>query len=54
MVLAATTHQEFFLDNPDQACAECQQEIYNRYQKTPMARASGIAADGRAGELLPQ
>jgi predicted CXXCH cytochrome family protein len=35
--------------NPDKVCAGCHQEIYDSYQATPMARASGPAADG----LLP-
>jgi hypothetical protein len=35
--------------NPDQVCAGCHQKIYESYQATPMARASGAAADG----LLP-
>jgi Flp pilus assembly protein TadD len=35
--------------NPDNACAGCHQKIYDSYQATPMARASGVAADG----LLP-
>jgi hypothetical protein len=35
--------------DPDKACAHCHQEIYRSYQATPMARASGLAADG----LLP-
>jgi predicted CXXCH cytochrome family protein len=34
---------------PDKACARCHQKIYDSYQATPMARASGFAADG----LLP-
>ena len=34
---------------PDQACAHCHQKIFDSYQKTPMARASGPAVDG----LLP-
>jgi hypothetical protein len=35
--------------DPDKACAHCHQGIYGSYQATPMARASGLAADG----LLP-
>ncbi len=35
--------------NPDKPCAGCHQKIYDTYQSTPMARASGAAADG----LLP-
>jgi predicted CXXCH cytochrome family protein len=34
---------------PDRACAHCHQEIFDSYEKTVMARASGDAADG----LLP-
>jgi predicted CXXCH cytochrome family protein len=34
------------LDHPDQACAACHQEIYDRYQRTPMAQGSGLAMDG--------
>jgi predicted CXXCH cytochrome family protein len=34
---------------PDQACAGCHQKIFDSYQKTPMAQASGLAVDG----LLP-
>jgi tetratricopeptide (TPR) repeat protein len=30
----------------DQACAPCHLEIYERYRKTPMANASGPAAEG--------
>lgn len=33
-------------EDPDAACASCHREIYERYKKTPMANASGIAADG--------
>lgn len=32
--------------DPDAQCASCHQEIYERYKETPMARASGSAADG--------
>jgi predicted CXXCH cytochrome family protein len=35
--------------NRDTVCAKCHQAIYESYEKTPMARASGDAADG----LLP-
>jgi len=34
---------------PNAACAPCHREIYERYRKTPMANASGAAAD----ELIP-
>lgn len=32
--------------NSDAACAGCHRAIYDRYEKTPMANASGKAADG--------
>jgi len=32
--------------DPDAACAKCHQQIYASYERTPMARASGLAADG--------
>ena len=32
--------------DPDAQCASCHREIYERYKETPMARASGPAADG--------
>lgn len=32
--------------NPDLVCAACHQQIYDRYEQTPMARASGAAANG--------
>ena len=44
-VSAAAPAQE----SPDAACARCHQAIYDSYQKTPMAQASGAATDG----LLP-
>lgn len=33
-------------ENPDAACAQCHRKIYDSYEQTPMARASGSAADG--------
>jgi Cytochrome c554 and c-prime len=36
-------------ENPDKPCARCHQAIYESYQRTPMAQASGAATDG----LLP-
>jgi predicted CXXCH cytochrome family protein len=33
-------------DDPNRACAGCHQEIYERYQMTPMANASGPALEG--------
>src|ERR1022692_1019333 len=35
--------------SPDAVCVTCHQAIYTSYRKTPMARASGPAAEG----LLP-
>ncbi len=32
--------------NPDAVCAQCHEKIYNSYEKTPMARGSGLAATG--------
>lgn len=32
--------------DPNAACAPCHREIYDRYRKTPMANASGIAVNG--------
>jgi len=32
--------------DPNAACAACHEAIYKRYRKTPMANASGLAADG--------
>jgi predicted CXXCH cytochrome family protein len=37
------------LADPDAVCAGCHREIYARYERTPMARGSGVAMDG----LLP-
>lgn len=34
------------LDHPDEVCASCHKDIYDRYEKTQMARGSGIATDG--------
>jgi hypothetical protein len=31
---------------PDAPCRGCHQQIYDRYEQTPMARASGRAIDG--------
>ena len=33
-------------DNPDARCAGCHRAIYEKYEQTPMAHASGAAADG--------
>ena len=37
------------LQSPDQVCANCHRAIYDSYQKTSMARGSGLATEG----LLP-
>lgn len=34
------------LHNPDLVCAGCHREIYDAYERTPMARGSGMAVDG--------
>lgn len=34
------------LSKPDAACASCHEDIYERYRQTPMAHASGPAAEG--------
>ena len=51
-VLAATAvasvATRLHLDNPDQVCRQCHQDIYDRYERTPMALGSGLAADGLA------
>ena len=46
VIAASAAHQEATLEDPDRVCAGCHREIYERYEKTPMARASGLAADG--------
>jgi tetratricopeptide (TPR) repeat protein len=48
-VPAAVAANESSTANPDAACAGCHREIYDSYQRTPMAQASGAATDG----LLP-
>jgi predicted CXXCH cytochrome family protein len=45
----AFTAQLASTENADATCAKCHQAIYDNYQKTPMAQASGRAARG----LLP-
>lgn len=37
---------ETSLENPDAICANCHKEIYDHYQRTQMARGSGLATDG--------
>ena len=32
--------------NPDEVCGSCHKEIYEKYERTPMARASGPAMEG--------
>lgn len=40
------------LENPDVVCASCHRAIYDRYERTPMARGSGIATDAlQAGSM---
>ncbi len=34
------------LENPDRSCAGCHAAIYKQYERTAMARSSGLAADG--------
>jgi tetratricopeptide (TPR) repeat protein len=46
LITAAATQQEPTLNDPDRTCAECHADIYERYQKTPMARGSGVAING--------
>jgi predicted CXXCH cytochrome family protein len=48
-VCAAMAASPFSIENGDRVCAKCHQAIYDSYQATPMAQASGAAADG----LLP-
>jgi tetratricopeptide (TPR) repeat protein len=43
--LGTTVLQTPALENPDLACAACHQSIYDHYQRTPMARGSGLALD---------
>lgn len=37
------------LDHPDAVCASCHREIYDHYEKTQMARGSGVATE----DLIP-
>jgi Tetratricopeptide repeat/Cytochrome c554 and c-prime len=32
--------------HPDSICIDCHREIYEKYERTPMARGSGVAVDG--------
>jgi predicted CXXCH cytochrome family protein len=40
------SHTTVRLANPDAVCVECHKEIYEKYERTPMARGSGAAVDG--------
>jgi predicted CXXCH cytochrome family protein len=44
MATQRSTAQSFH--HPDEACASCHQAIYQQYEKTSMARGSGVATDG--------
>lgn len=44
--ICAVTQPKGATPDPDRACANCHKDIYDRYRQTPMARASGSAADG--------
>ncbi len=44
-VYAAETNASS-LTNPDAVCASCHQQIYDRYERTQMARGSGLAING--------
>lgn len=46
VVAATSPPQKIRLDDPDHVCKGCHEEIYERYVQSPMANASGIAADG--------
>jgi predicted CXXCH cytochrome family protein len=38
--------QAALAQNPDAVCSGCHSEIYEKYERTPMARGSGAAVDG--------
>ena len=40
------------LTHPNAICRKCHQQIYDRYEKTPMAMGSGLALDGLDDEEL--
>ena len=44
MVYAATSTPT--MANPDAVCRKCHQQIYDKYETTPMAMGSGLALDG--------
>src|SRR6201987_666666 len=46
MVSAQTPPSRSAAGNADAACAGCHRTIYEHYEATPMARASGAAMDG--------
>lgn len=43
---SAPAPQSTSTQDPNAACAPCHRDIYERYRQTPMAKASGPAADG--------
>ena len=43
---AAQADEQQGADNPDNRCERCHQAIYRKYEQTPMALASGPAAEG--------
>jgi len=46
VVRAAPAAATVALETPDAACRGCHREIYDRYERTPMAMGSGLAVDG--------
>ena len=52
VVYAASAAKVPGMANPDAVCAKCHQQIYDRYEKTPMALGSGLALDGLNDEEL--
>jgi thioredoxin-like negative regulator of GroEL len=40
------THTTALPLNPDAKCIDCHRKIYEKYERTPMARGSGVATDG--------
>lgn len=41
-----STHVSLVATNPDEICETCHKDIYERYERTPMARGSGLAING--------
>jgi len=39
-------HTTVLSSHPDAICINCHREIYEKYERTPMARGSGVAVDG--------